>query len=212
MTTPSEQPQDPNTPGHQPPTTPTPQPQNPQGPPPPPGATPQQGQPQGGPAQGGPAQGGPAQSGPAQGQQPQTQGQDPYSNPPRQFGAQSGVWNTQTALKPSEERNLGMLAHLVPAVLLPLSAGTLGFVGSLVIFLIYKDRGPFVRQHAANSLNVQIITAILLILSSLLMFVLIGFLFYPLVIVVAVVIHVIGAVKANNGEWWTPPLTPQFVS
>lgn len=138
-------------------------------------------------------------------------GQDPYGNPQRQFPPQSGVWNTSTPLKPSEERSLGMLAHLVPAILLPLSAGLLGFVGSLVIYLIYKDRGPFVRQHAVNSLNVQIITAILLILSSLLMFVLIGFLFYPLVIVVATVIHVIGAVKANNGEWWMPPLTPQFV-
>ena len=114
-------------------------------------------------------------------------------------------------LSPTEERNLGMVAHLVPAVLLPLSAGTLGFVGSLVIYLMYRDRGPFVRAHAANSLNVQIITAILLIVSTVLMIVLIGFLAYPLVIVVATVIHVIGAVKANNGEWWTPPLTPTMV-
>lgn len=114
-------------------------------------------------------------------------------------------------MNPTEERNLGMLAHLVPAVLLPLSAGTLGFVGSLVIYLIYRDRGPFVRQHAANSLNVQIITAILLVLSSALMLVLVGFLTYPLVIIVATIIHVIGAVKANNGEWWAPPLTPQLV-
>ncbi|WP_072623700.1 DUF4870 domain-containing protein [Janibacter indicus] len=114
-------------------------------------------------------------------------------------------------MSPTEERNLGMIAHLVPAVLLPLSAGTLGFVGSLIIYLIYKDRGPFVRAHAANSLNVQIITAIALLLSSVLMIVLVGFLLYPLVIVVATVIHVLGAVKANNGEWWTPPLTPQLV-
>lgn len=116
-----------------------------------------------------------------------------------------------TPMSPTEERNLGMIAHLVPAVLLPLSAGTLGFVGSLIIYLIYKDRGPFVRAHAANSLNVQIITAIALLLSSVLMIVLVGFLLYPLVIVVATVIHVLGAVKANNGEWWTPPLTPQLV-
>lgn len=116
-----------------------------------------------------------------------------------------------TPMSPTEERNLGMIAHLVPAVLLPLSAGTLGFVGSLIIYLIYKDRGPFVRAHAANSLNVQIMTAIALLLSSVLMIVLVGFLLYPLVIVVATVIHVLGAVKANNGEWWTPPLTPQLV-
>ena len=27
----------------------------------------------------------------------------------------------------------------------------------------------------------------------------------------AVIVHIIGAVKANNGEWYNPPLTPQFV-
>ena len=76
---------------------------------------------------------------------------------------QQGAPYTPQPLSPTEERNLGLIAHLVPAVLLPLSAGTLGFLGSLVIYLMYKDRGPFVRQHAANSLNVQIITAILLL-------------------------------------------------
>ena len=114
-------------------------------------------------------------------------------------------------MSPTEERNLGMVAHIVPAILLPLSAGTLGFIGSLVIYLVYKDRGPFVRQHAANSLNVQIITAVLLIVSTVLMIVLIGFITYPLVIIVATVIHIMGAIKANNGEWWTPPMTPQLV-
>ena len=133
----------------------------------------------------------------------------PPHEPPAQQTPPPGY--APTPMSPTEERNLGMIAHLVPAVLLPLSAGTLGFLGSLVIYLMYKDRGPFVRQHAANSLNVQIITAIALLLSSVLMIVLVGFLLYPLVIVVATVIHVLGAVKANNGEWWTPPLTPQLV-
>ncbi|WP_277454356.1 DUF4870 domain-containing protein [Janibacter sp. DB-40] len=204
MTTPPQNPQDPNQSGQNPSQGPPPPPPGatPQGPPPPTGTTPQ--------GQTPPGQTPPGQA--PQGPPPQAQGgQEPYGNPQRQFPPQSGVWNTSTPLKPSEERSLGMLAHLVPAILLPLSAGLLGFVGSLVIYLIYKDRGPFVRQHAVNSLNVQIITAILLILSSVLMFVLIGFLFYPIVIVVATVIHVIGAVKANNGEWWMPPLTPQFV-
>lgn len=135
-------------------------------------------------------------------QQPPNDGGAPQQPPPN-FGS--------PPMSPSEERNLGMLAHVVPAILLPLSAGTLGFVASLVIYLIYKDRGPFVRQHAANSLNVQIITALLLIASTVLMIVLVGFLAYPLVIIIATVIHIMGAIKANNGEWWTPPLTPQFV-
>jgi uncharacterized Tic20 family protein len=28
---------------------------------------------------------------------------------------------------------------------------------------------------------------------------------------VAGLLHVIGAIKAYNGEWWNPPMTPQFV-
>lgn len=114
-------------------------------------------------------------------------------------------------LTPEQQRSYGMLAHLAPAIALPLSAGTLGFVASLVVYLMYRDRGGFVRQHAANSLNVQIMTLIGLVISGLLMFVLIGFVTYPLICLVATVVHVIGAVKASNGELWTPPGTYRFV-
>lgn len=133
---------------------------------------------------------------------------DPYAN---QGAHQAPPGYGPQPMSPSEERNLGMLAHVIPAILLPLSAGTLGFVASLVIYLIYKDRGPFVRQHAANSLNVQIIAAIGLLASTVLMIVLVGFVLYPLVIIAATVIHIMGAIKANNGEWWMPPLTPALV-
>jgi uncharacterized Tic20 family protein len=114
-------------------------------------------------------------------------------------------------LSPGEERTWATIAHGVPAVALPLSAGTLGFVSALVIFLMYKDRGPFVRAHAANSLNVQIMTLIYLAISAVLILALVGFLLYPAVIVVAVVFHVVGALRAHDGQWWTPPFTPRFV-
>jgi uncharacterized Tic20 family protein len=91
------------------------------------------------------------------------------------------------------------------------SAGTLGFVASLVIYLIYRDRGPFVRAHAANAVNVQLTALIGLVVSGLLMLVLVGFITYPLVVVAAVVIHVIAAMRANAGEWYDPPFTIRFV-
>jgi uncharacterized Tic20 family protein len=114
-------------------------------------------------------------------------------------------------ISPGQERTWGMLSHVVPLVAMVLSAGTLGFVGSLVIYLLYKDRGPFVRQNAANSLNIQIITGVVLLISLPLMLVLVGFVTYGLALVVAFVLHVIGAVRASNGEWWNPPLTPRLV-
>jgi uncharacterized Tic20 family protein len=114
-------------------------------------------------------------------------------------------------LTPEQERSWATLSHVIPLVAMVLSAGTLGFVGSLVIYLMYKDRGPFVRQHAANSLNIQIITGIVLLISFPLMLVLVGFLTYGLALLFAFIVHILAAVKANNGEWYTPPLTPQFV-
>lgn len=152
--------------------------------------------------------------------QPQGHGQgepmgQPYSQPQgygQPYGHPQGYSQpTPPQLSPSEERNLGMLAHLVPLAAMVLSAGVLGFVASIVIYVMYKDRGPFVRAHAANSLNVQIITTILAIISIPLMFVLIGFLTLGLVIVWALVLHIMGAVKANAGEWWDPPLVPRLV-
>lgn len=116
-----------------------------------------------------------------------------------------------TPVPTDEERTVGVIVHAVPAAALVLSAGTLGFVASLVIYLVYKDRGEYARRQAANSLNVQIMTGILLVVSVVLFLVLIGFVTYAVVIVWATVLHVIGAVRASNGVWWNPPLTPRFV-
>jgi len=106
---------------------------------------------------------------------------------------------------------MGTLAHAIPLVAMVISAGLLGFVASLVLYVIYKDRGPFARENAANSLNIQITTGIVLLVSLPLMLILIGFLTFGIAIVVAFVLHLIGALKANRGEWWRPPLTLRFV-
>ncbi|MBP6995433.1 MAG: DUF4870 domain-containing protein [Phycicoccus sp.] len=169
----------------------------------------------------------PAYSGPAYGAPAQPTGPVSYGTPPT--SAAPGAYPQQAApgygtaptgptygapaapLTPENERQIGALSHGVAAAATAFSGGTLGFVAALVVYLIYKDRGPFVRAQAANALNVQIMTGIGLIISAVLMIVLIGFITYPIVVVFGVVLHILGAVKAWNGEWWTPPLTPQFV-
>ena len=147
-------------------------------------------------------------------QQDPTEPTNPYAEqaPASTQAGPQGYAVPHQAISPSQERTMGAIAHGVPLVAMVLSAGLLGFVGSLVIYLMYKDRGPFVRAHAANSLNVQIVTGIILLISLPLMLLLVGFLTYGLALVFAFVLHLLGAVKANNGEWWNPPMTPRFVS
>ena len=79
-------------------------------------------------------------------------------------------------LSPTEERTTGVLAHGVALGATVLSGGVLGFVAALVMYLIYRDRGPFVRAHSANALNIQIIAGIVMLISLPLMIVLVGFL------------------------------------
>lgn len=115
------------------------------------------------------------------------------------------------SITPSEERTWSVVSHVVALAAMICSAGFLGFVGSLVVFLLYKDRGPFVRQNAANSLNIQITEFLVILVSIPLMFVLVGFISFGLAFLFAAVLHVVCAVKANNGEWYTPPFTPRWV-
>ncbi|WP_210428997.1 DUF4870 domain-containing protein [Nocardioides eburneiflavus] len=125
------------------------------------------------------------------------------------------------SMSPQDERTWGAVSHAGAVVAMVCSAGFLGFLASIVVFVMYKDRGPFVRSHAANSINVQISMFIWLVVAAVLYVILgvitigIGFVvFWPVFFVppvVAGILHVVGAVKAYNGEWWNPPLTPQLV-
>ena len=118
-------------------------------------------------------------------------------------------------MSPSDERTWGMVAHAGTLAATVLSGGTLGFICALVLYLVYKDRGPFVRHHTANALNVQILGAILVVGGIILTVTVIGAIIgIPMIVLgglYVVIAHIIGAIKANSGEWWNPPMTPQFV-
>jgi len=128
---------------------------------------------------------------------------------------------TPATMSAEQERTWGAISHAGAVVAMICSAGFLGFLASIAVYVVHKDRGPFVRAHAANSINVQISMFIWLVVATVLYVVLgivtlgIGFVvFLPVFVVplvVAGILHVIGAVKAYNGEWWNPPMTPQFI-
>lgn len=152
-----------------------------------------------------PTEGGPAGQpswGSAPGPVPPAGGNQP---PPRTYGP------PPTPLSPQEERNWSMAAHGISLAAMLFSAGVLGFVGALVIYLMYRDRGPYVRSQAANALNIQIAVAIGTVISYILMFVLIGFLTIAVVFIYGIVLHIIGLSKSSSGEWWTPSQVIRFV-
>ena len=110
-----------------------------------------------------------------------------------------------------QERTWALAAHAVAGAAMILSAGTLGFVAALIIYLVYRDKGPFVRQHAADAVNIQLNALLWFIVSGILVLVLVGFALLAVVPIVATVLHVIGAIKAYNGEEHWSPLTIRLV-
>ena len=128
--------------------------------------------------------------------------QQPPQQPPQGYGVAPQPMSQQ------DEKTWATLVHLAPFV-----AALVGipFLGPLIVFLIVKDRGPFVRFHAAQALNFQIIITIAFWVFGLLSFVLIGIPFLIITAVAWVVLSIVAAIKANNGEWYRYPLTPELV-
>jgi uncharacterized protein len=85
-------------------------------------------------------------------------------------------------------------------------------LGPLILWLWKRETDPEVDVHGKESLNFQISMSIYAILAGLSMFVLIGFILLPAVLVADLVFMVIAAVKASRGEFYRYPLTIRFIS
>jgi uncharacterized Tic20 family protein len=110
----------------------------------------------------------------------------------------------QQPVSPSDARMWSLFAHI--------GGIFFGFIPSLVIYLIYKDRDPFIRRHSTQALNFQIIATIAYIISAVLQFILIGYLTGFITFVCVVIFSIMGAMAANKGEEYTYPLIPKIVA
>ena len=85
------------------------------------------------------------------------------------------------------------------------------FLGPLLFLVLADDDGDLVKRNAKNSLNFQIVVFAALVVAGLLTFVFIGILLLPLIGVIDVVLVLIATVKANDGEVYAYPYTPDIV-
>jgi uncharacterized protein len=109
----------------------------------------------------------------------------------------------------ADERNWGMYCHLAvfAGFLIPFG----NIIGPLVIWLLKKEQYAFVDFNGKAVLNFQITVLIALLVSWVLMFVLIGFLLLPAVVIATLVLTIIGLIKAANGEHYHYPFSFKFV-
>lgn len=123
---------------------------------------------------------------------------------------------------PSDARTMAVLAHLSTLVILLVTAGWLSILGPLVFWLIYKDKPgyAFVRYSSAQAFNFNLLVWIINIAAWILVIVTFGIGIgivialpvWAVVNIIAIVCHIIGAVKANRGEVYPYPMKISVLS
>lgn len=112
--------------------------------------------------------------------------------------------NELVANTPSkDECNLAMLSHLLGIFT--------SFIGALIIWLIKRHDSGFVGQESAEALNFQITIALGWIVAAMLTVILVGFLLYPVLVVVNLIFSILAAVSASKGVGYRYPFTLRLV-
>lgn len=111
----------------------------------------------------------------------------------------------------SESRNWAMATHLT-ALLGGFAGGLPAFVGPLVIWLMKRDQDGFIAEHAKEALNFNLSVLLYALISFVLSFILIGIPFLIAIGIAWLVLTIMAAIRASNGEGYRYPLTIRFVS
>ncbi len=102
-----------------------------------------------------------------------------------------------------DENTMAMLAHILTMFT--------GFIGPLIIWLIKKDQSDFVDDQGKEALNFGISIVIYYFAAFLSIFVLVGFVLVPAVIIFAIVNIIRAAIAANKGERFRYPLCIRII-
>ena len=97
------------------------------------------------------------------------------------------------------------------AMLGQLSGIILGFIGPLIVMLVFGPRSAFVKKESTEALNFQITVLIGYIVSFVLSLVLIGIFLFFVVWILALIFMVMAAIKNNQGIEYRYPINIRFV-
>ncbi len=109
---------------------------------------------------------------------------------------------TPTTPAPSAERT--------PAVLTHLGGIFFGFIPALIVYLV-ANNDAFLKENARKALNFQLTILIGWIISGALVLVLVGILLIKLIWAVDVILSIVAAIKAYNGEAYTYPVAIEMI-
>lgn len=108
-------------------------------------------------------------------------------------------------LRPDEERTWAVLAHLLGLVA--------SFLPPLVIWLMFRGRGPYLEDQAKEALNFQNTLILAYVVGGIVTLVTLG-IGSPILLVIGVgqlVFQILAGVAASRYEWYRYPVSIRFV-
>ncbi|MDH6181149.1 putative Tic20 family protein [Microbacteriaceae bacterium SG_E_30_P1] len=105
-------------------------------------------------------------------------------------------------LTPAEDKQWASFAHL---------GGILGFLPALIIWLVFKDRGPVTNVEAKEALNFQITILFAYVVGAILSIILIGTLISLAAWVVSIIFSIIAFTKVNAGGSYRYPFAIRLI-
>jgi uncharacterized Tic20 family protein len=141
---------------------------------------------------------------------------DPSGQPQQPYSPQAAPAAPAAPLSAADDKLWASLAHF---------GGVLGILPSLIIFLVLKDRGPFVRQESREALNWQITFTIGMIALSIVVGVLQALLYLTplwilgtlvgmvpwLAYLLNLVLSILGGVKVQQGSGYRYPFALRLI-
>lgn len=109
-----------------------------------------------------------------------------------------------------DARTWGMICHLAAFGGFVVPFGNV--LGPLIVWAVKRDQSPFIDDQGKEALNFQLTMTIAFIVSFLLIFVLIGLLFIGVLCIYELIMVIVAAIKANDGETYRYPMTLRFFS
>ncbi len=117
----------------------------------------------------------------------------------------------------SDARTIAMLVHILAAIALVISAGTLAFLVPLIMWLLYRERSALIDFHGKMNLNLQLTSLVVMVGGVVIGLVTFFFGFIitgPLMLAYAIyviVISIVAGIRANRGEYYRIPLVIPFL-
>ena len=112
--------------------------------------------------------------------------------------------NSSNSNPSSDDKNIATVTHLGGIVF--------AFVPALVVWILKKDESAYIADQAREALNFQVTIVLGFVIAGILSWILIGFIFFPILWLLNIVFCIIAAISSSKGETYRYPLSLRLIN